>query len=160
MGSPARRSVLPAKGVAATSNSQTSSEGQNGLLDQLQALVGNGKVPKYVKLIVELLMETKNEVVSVNRRNADLEEEVRTLREENLELKQKLSHSKLVSTSKIAEGEELKRWRAAHGSRPSTPGGDAVTSPQEYNPGADTSIVSGRLPTELLLAPALTPNNL
>ncbi|EYC28866.1 hypothetical protein Y032_0007g3466 [Ancylostoma ceylanicum] len=81
----ARDCALPVKKVATTSSSQATSENQNGLMDQPQTFVGNGKVPKYVKLIVQLLMETKNEVKAANQRNADLEEEVQILREENLE---------------------------------------------------------------------------
>lgn len=56
----------------------------------MRALMESGKVPVYVNAVVELLMETCEEVRELSRRNAELVEEIKILKEENLFLKGEL----------------------------------------------------------------------
>ncbi|KAL6742354.1 hypothetical protein Aduo_015510 [Ancylostoma duodenale] len=61
--------------------------GDEARMNQLQNLTGNGKVPAYMKLVIELLLETRMEIKTANHKNAELVEEIRLLREENSALK-------------------------------------------------------------------------
>lgn len=83
-----------ASSLAACEASSSPSAGMVSLVEpaeRLQGLLGRGKVPNYVKVLVDILLETRAEIKELSRRNADLMEEVRLLREENLALKQNTS---------------------------------------------------------------------
>lgn len=60
-------------------------------IEQLQSLMARGKVPAHVKQVVQLLIETRTEMKELNRRNAELLEEIRCLREKNISLKEKIA---------------------------------------------------------------------
>ncbi|KAL6742353.1 hypothetical protein Aduo_015510 [Ancylostoma duodenale] len=70
--------------------------GDEARMNQLQNLTGNGKVPAYMKLVIELLLETRMEIKTANHKNAELVEEIRLLREENSALK--LSNTSLKNS--------------------------------------------------------------
>ncbi|KIH68965.1 hypothetical protein ANCDUO_00700 [Ancylostoma duodenale] len=46
--------------------------GDEARMNQLQNLTGNGKVPAYMKLVIELLLETRMEIKTANHKNAEL----------------------------------------------------------------------------------------
>lgn len=72
--------------------------------DRLRTLLDNGKIPNYVKLVVELLMETREEVKVLNRRNAELLEEIKSLREENSFLKEELMKARSLASYHTENG--------------------------------------------------------
>ncbi|EYB95150.1 hypothetical protein Y032_0163g3485 [Ancylostoma ceylanicum] len=80
---------LPVQKKAKAERSEEMSVGEEGSVNQLLSLAGNGKVPIYMKLVIELLLETRNEMKIANQRNAELIEEIHLLREENSALKQR-----------------------------------------------------------------------
>lgn len=85
-----------ALGIAAQ-DTPTSTNGQsigaaNGPIDQLRALLEKGRTPTYIKLMVELLVQTRSEIKTANERNATLIEEIRSLREEDAFLRNKLAN--------------------------------------------------------------------
>lgn len=69
---------------------------------RLRVLLGNGRVPNYVKMVIEPLKETRTEVKELNKRN-ELLEEVKSLREENMLLKEKLMKVQLSDKSLRAD---------------------------------------------------------
>ena len=110
MVSPVRAVPLPAQRMTTRSQTKGTSGSKDGAVEQLQALVGNGRVPNYMKLVVELLVETRAEIKDANKRNAELMEEIRLLREENLALKQKivsLESSKAVSKISFSDSNSV-----------------------------------------------------
>lgn len=68
----------------------------------LKDVANEPNVPSYVKLIVELLFETKEEIKQVNHRNSLLQEELHKLREENALLKQKLGSHESSTVRPVA----------------------------------------------------------
>lgn len=64
---------------------------QKDSLSSLRDIVNDPSIPAYVKLMVDLLLETKEEVKQVNQKNGELMDELLKLREENSRLKQQLS---------------------------------------------------------------------
>lgn len=70
---------------------------------RLQEMADYGKVPSHVKLVIDILLQTRDEVKEMNRRNAELMQEISRLREENFELRQKLT---MLEGSRNAEAPE------------------------------------------------------
>lgn len=85
MDSPARGSSIAERTRSATAGGAADPVGL------LRSVMARGKAPAYVKQVVELLLETKAEVAELSRRNVELMEELRLLREENALLKNKLA---------------------------------------------------------------------
>lgn len=88
-GSQSMNGSAPGSSVAGRTRSSTVDN--LDAIEQLQSLTAKGKVPAYMKQIIELLMETRKEVRDLSQRNADLLEELRLLRQENVSLKEKLA---------------------------------------------------------------------
>lgn len=59
-------------------------------IEQPQSPAAKGKVPTYVKQIIQLLVETRKKIKGLGQRNADLLEELRLLRQETF-LKEKVA---------------------------------------------------------------------
>lgn len=91
MASAAGSSTVPEK-RARRSRPTSSSASSEDPVERLRVMVDNGKVPSHVKLVIDLLMQTRDEAKETSRRNGELLQETNRLREENSELKQKLSH--------------------------------------------------------------------
>lgn len=64
---------------------------ERSAVERLQALVHNGRAPKYLKLVLDVLVETREVVKDANQRNAELVAKLRLLKEDNFILKQKIS---------------------------------------------------------------------
>lgn len=75
---------------------------------QLQSLMAKTKVPAYVKQMVELLMATRQEMQEVIKRNMELLEEVRLLREENISLKAQLANVEVSKPTSAVGTSELR----------------------------------------------------
>ncbi|KAL6727959.1 hypothetical protein Aduo_009787 [Ancylostoma duodenale] len=60
---------------------------------RLKDLKMDKQLPNYMRTVIEILLETKEEIKQINRRNSELIDEVRHLREENVCLKQKLNEA-------------------------------------------------------------------
>lgn len=88
-GSQSMNGSAPGSSVAGRTRSSTVDN--LDAIEQLQSLTAKAKVPAYMKQIIELLMETRKEVRDLSQRNADLLEELRLLRQENVSLKEKLA---------------------------------------------------------------------
>lgn len=72
-------------------------------IGQLQSLMGRGKVPTYVKQVMELLIETREEMKEISRRNSELLKEVHLLREENRSLREKLANFERQSSAAVTD---------------------------------------------------------
>ncbi|VDO29487.1 unnamed protein product [Heligmosomoides polygyrus] len=100
MVSPSRSHTIAAQRKSTRSQNDASSSSCDGAVEQLQALMGNGKTPGYVKLLVELLLETRAEIKVAYDRNAALVE-LQALMKENSLLKQKLADVMKSSQSSV-----------------------------------------------------------
>ncbi|EYC13950.1 hypothetical protein Y032_0042g620 [Ancylostoma ceylanicum] len=85
--SPARSSSLPAKRGRMEPMSPTP---RSSVVDQLQNLAGDGNIPSYMRLVIDMLLDTKREMMEINRRSCEILEENKKLREENFKLMQKI----------------------------------------------------------------------
>lgn len=98
MNSP-RASSVPAKrsrvSLTPTNRGQTDGHGM-GPLDQL---LDNHDMPPYMRFVVEVLVETRRELVEIHKRNDAMMEENRKLREENSLLKIKIDQLLLRSAN-------------------------------------------------------------
>lgn len=66
--------------------------------DRLQDAMRDDNVPDYIRLVFELLVQTREEIKELNRRNGDLLTELQKLREENSTLKEIINNSPPVSS--------------------------------------------------------------
>ena len=57
---------------------------------RLQCLMSDNSVPDYMRLIIEIMVDTKRELMEMNRKTTAILEENAILRQENLVLKQKV----------------------------------------------------------------------
>lgn len=70
--------------IAGRTRSSSAAESTDSL-DKLQSLVVSGhQTPAYVKQVVHLLEETRAEMKELSKRNEELLEELRRLKEENI----------------------------------------------------------------------------
>lgn len=75
---PARVSPVPAV-VRARKAEPSQDSSERSSTDRLKEIIENERVPKYFKVVIDLLMETRAEIREVTRRNDELMEEVKLL---------------------------------------------------------------------------------
>ncbi|KAK6009541.1 toxin-antitoxin system, toxin component, MazF domain protein, partial [Ostertagia ostertagi] len=80
---PSRSSSVPVK----RSRIDLSPHSGGSTLDRLQLMAGEIDMPPYMKLIIDVLDDTRRQLMEVNKRNEEILQENKRLREENSILK-------------------------------------------------------------------------
>ncbi|EYC09916.1 hypothetical protein Y032_0058g2890 [Ancylostoma ceylanicum] len=71
-------------------------------LDRLIKVTNDARTPGYMKLVIDLMLEMKEEIQEANRRNKEQTDEVERLRNENLSLKSQLNALRTSNTLPIS----------------------------------------------------------
>ncbi|EYC10029.1 hypothetical protein Y032_0057g2727 [Ancylostoma ceylanicum] len=67
-------------------------------LDRLIKVTNDARTPGYMKLVIDLMLEMKEEIQEANRRNKEQTDKVERLRNENLSLKSQLNALRTSNT--------------------------------------------------------------